>query len=199
MEQNLSSIKYFTQPELKRLFNCIEKDKTYPYWLRDLTMFNLGYLCGLRVSEVRNLKLDYYNQQRGEIFCPRVKKSTSNVIRLDQPRIKLLNKYLREYGIKDGENLLFMSKRKTAISARQIDRLMKDYAKSAKISTDKSHWHSLKHSIAVHLAESGADVKEVQDYLGHKDIKNTMVYFQFTTKQKDAFYQKIGKGSQVVG
>ncbi len=199
MQQNLSSIKYFTQKELKRLFRVIEKDKNYPYWLRDLTMFNIGYLCGLRVSEVGNLKLDYYNQQRGELFCPRVKKSVSNVIRLDQPRIKLLNKYLREYGIKEGEAPLFLSKRKTPISTRQIDRLVKRYAKSVKISSEKAHWHSLKHSIAVHLAESGADVKEVQDYLGHKDIKNTMIYFQFTTKQKDGFYEKIRRGAEVVG
>ena len=61
-----------------------------------------------------------------------------------------------------------------------------------------THWHTLKQSIAVHLAESGADVKELQNYLGHKKIDSTMVYFQFTTKQQDAFYNKIAGSSQVV-
>lgn len=200
MKQNLSSIKYFTQKELKKLFRTIEKEKDtgYDYWLRDSVMFNIGYLCGLRISEIGNLKLDHYNPQRGEIFCPRVKKSVSNVIRLDQKRIKILNKYLREYGIKEGESPLFLSKRKKPISVRRLDQMMKGYAQKAQISDDKAHWHSLKHSIAVHLAESGADVKEVQNYLGHKDIKNTMIYFEFTTKQKDAFYEKIRRGGEVV-
>lgn len=103
--------------KLKVLFRAIEKrKKDYQYWLRDSAMFNLGYLCGLRISEIGNLKLDHYNPQRGEMFGPRVKKSVSNVIRLDQPRVKLLNKYLREYGIREGESPLFLSKRKTPIS-----------------------------------------------------------------------------------
>jgi site-specific recombinase XerD len=75
---------------------------------------------------------------------------------------------------------------------------MKHYAGKAKLPEDKSHWHTLKHSIAVHLAESGADVKELQNYLGHKKIDSTMVYFQFTTKQQDAFYNKIAGSTQIV-
>jgi site-specific recombinase XerD len=56
----------------------------------------------------------------------------------------------------------------------------------------------VEYSIAVHLAESGADVKELQNYLGHKKIDSTMVYFQFTTKQQDAFYNNIDKSLQIV-
>jgi site-specific recombinase XerD len=50
----------------------------------------------------------------------------------------------------------------------------------------------------VHLAESGADVKELQNYLGHKKISSTMVYFQLTTKQQDFFYKRIEESTQIV-
>jgi site-specific recombinase XerD len=75
---------------------------------------------------------------------------------------------------------------------------MKHYAGKAKFPEDKAHWHTFKHSIVVHLAESGADVKELQNYLGHKKISSTMVYFQLTTKQQDFFYKRIEESTQIV-
>ena len=193
----MEQIKYFTQKELKKLFRIIEKETDYPFWLRDLAMFNIGYLCGLRVSEIGKLRQEHFNEVRGELFCTRLKNSISNTIRLDDKRKNLLKKYIREYQVKNGSPL-FMSRKGNPISSRQLDRLTKYYCSLAKIPEDKAHWHSLKHSIAVHLAESGADVKELQNYLGHKKIDSTMVYFQFTTKQQDAFYNKIAASSQIV-
>jgi site-specific recombinase XerD len=126
-----------------------------------------------------------------------LKNSISNTIRLDDKRKSLLKKYIREHQVKNGDPL-FVSRKGNPISARQLDRLMKNYAGKAKLPEDKAHWHTLKHSIAVHLAESGADVKELQNYLGHKKIDSTMVYFQFTTKQQDVFYNKIAGNPQIV-
>jgi site-specific recombinase XerD len=193
----MEKIKYFTQKELKKLFRSIERQKDYPFVLRDLAMFNIGYLCGLRVSEIGKLHQEHFNEPGGELFCTRLKNSISNTIRLDDRRKNLLKKYIRESQVKNGDPL-FVSRKGNPISSRQLDRLMKHYAGKAKLPEDKAHWHTLKHSIAVHLAESGADVKELQNYLGHKKIDSTMVYFQFTTKQQDAFYKKIAGSSQVV-
>lgn len=191
-------MKYLTQKELKKFFRVIEKNKTYPYWLRDACLFQIGYLCALRVSEISNLRIEYFNDRTGEMFCPRLKNSYANTIRLDDPRIRLLKRYIREYKLKDSQDPLFMSKKSNPLSARRIQQMMAHYAQLARIPLDKAHPHALKHSIAVHLAESGADVKELQDYLGHKNVQNTMIYFQFTTKQQDAFYVKIAKNSQIV-
>ena len=193
----MEKIKYFTQKELKKLFRSIERQKDYPFALRDLVMFNIGYLCGLRVSEIGRLHQAHFNESGGELFCTRLKNSISNTIRLDDKRKNLLKKYIRESHVKNGD-FLFASRKGNPVSARQLDRLMKHYASKAKLPEDKAHWHTLKHSIAVHLAESGADVKELQNYLGHKKIDSTMVYFQFTTKQQDAFYNKIAGSAQIV-
>ncbi len=193
----MEKIKYFTQKELKKLFRSIERQKDYPFVLRDLAMFNIGYLCGLRVSEIGKLHQEHFNEPGGELFCTRLKNSISNTIRLDDKRKNLLKKYIRESRVQNGDPL-FVSRKGNPISALQLDRLMKHYAGRAKLPEDKAHWHTLKHSIAVHLAESGADVKELQNYLGHKKIDSTMVYFQFTTKQQDALYKKIAGSSQVV-
>lgn len=191
-------MKYFTQGELKKFFRVIEKDKSYAYWLRDSCLFQIGYLCALRVSEIGNLKKEHFNEQTGELFCPRLKNSASNTIRLDEKRSRLLKRYVNQYKIQEGQAFLFVSKKGKPISARRIQQLMLHYALAAKIPLDKAHPHALKHSIAVHLAESGADVKEVQFYLGHKNVQNTMIYFQFTTRQQEAFYQKIAQHSQIV-
>lgn len=191
-------MKYFTQKELKKLFRTIEKDKDNPYWLRNLTMIEVGYLCALRVGEISNLTLENFNQQAGEMYCNRLKKSQSNTIRLDSERIKLLKRYIREYKITDSQEPLFLSKKKGAISERQIQRIMAAYCKAAKLPEEKSHPHALKHSIAVHLAESGVDIKDLQFYLGHKNIQNTLVYFQYTTSQQEIFYENLRKNSQIV-
>jgi len=140
---------------------------------------------------------EHFNEPGGELFCTRLKNSISNTIRLDDKRKNLLKKYIRESPARNGDPL-FVSRRGNPISSRQLDRLMKHYAGKAKLPEDKAHWHTLKHSIEVHLAESGADVKELQNYPGHKKIDSTMVYFQFTTKQQDAFYNKIAGSHQIV-
>ena len=61
----MEKIKYFTQTELKELFRSIERETDYPFALRDLVMFNIGYLCGLRVSEIGKLHQEHFNEPRG--------------------------------------------------------------------------------------------------------------------------------------
>lgn len=193
-----SHLKYYTQKELKKLFRAIEKEKDYPYWLRDLTMFHFGYFFGLRVSEVRLFCLEYYNENSESFYCRRLKNSISNTLFLDETRKRIFKKYVREYGIKDLYTPLFQSKKKNPISARQLDRLMRYYASIANLPKEKAHWHTLKHSIAVHLRESEADLRDVQEYLGHKDVKSTEIYAHFTSNQRKAFYHKIHKNYQIV-
>lgn len=76
---------------------------------------------------------------------------------------------------------------------------MKEYGTIARIPKEKQHPHILKHSIAVHLAESGIDIKDLQYYLGHKNINNTTIYFQYTTKQMDTFYKKLAIQNELAG
>ena len=191
-------IKYFTQQELKKLFRTIEKSD-YRHKTRDLAMFRVAYRAGLRASELGLIQLQHYNKLTGELYCTRLKNSWNNTIRLDKDTQKALDKHIKTYGITSSTQLIFTSQEGTPISRKTLDYWMKKYCVDAKID-DKSkyHFHTLKHSCGVHLAESGLDIKEVNFWLAHKNIENTMVYFRFTTKQQDAMYAKLEKYSAFV-
>lgn len=191
----MSKLKYFTQEELKKLFKAIKSSKS-KYALRDYCIFRIAYRCALRASEIGLLKLSYYNSQQGELYCQRLKNSQNNTIRLDDETKRALNKYIREY---ESKNTLFMSQEQRPISRQMLDLLIRKYCRKAGIADrSKWHFHTLKHSIAVHLAESGLDIKELQHYLGHKNVNSTMVYFQFTTRQQDEMYRKLNNSGMLV-
>ena len=188
----MKTIKYYTQEELEKLFKAVKKSNS-KYWLRDYCIFRTTYRCGLRASEVGLLSLGDYNRQTGELYCKRVKNSQNNTIRLDEETKKALHKYIREYYIRD---ILFTSQNKSPISRQMLDHFIRKYCRSAKI--HERGFHALKHSIAVHLAESGLDIKELQHYLGHKNVNSTIIYFQFTTRQQEEMYRKLRENSMLV-
>lgn len=199
MRQEERVIKYFSQKELKKIFSFIESTKeTNRFWLRDLVIFQLAYICWMRASEVWMLKLENFNPQSWEIFIRRLKGSLNNTIRLDNDRKRLLTRYIKEYWIKESSEHLFISRNKVPISGITITYLADKYLSGIKsISDDKCHFHTLKHSIAVHLAESGASLQELKEYLGHKRIESTLCYFSYTTTQQEAFYKKISLNSRL--
>ena len=75
-----------------------------------------------------------------------------------------------------------------------LNYLTKKYCAAAGIrDKSKCHFHTLKHTRAVMLADAGLDIKEVQYWLGHKNVNNTMIYFQFTTSQYETLYRKLAQ------
>ncbi len=193
-----TTIKYFTQDELKRLFKTIQKSNDR-HALRNLCIFRVAYRCGLRASEVGLLKLEYYNKLKGELYCKRLKGSWNNIIALDKETTKVLNRYIKEYGIKQEVEFIFKSQEQKPISRKTLDYLMKRYCKMAKIKDkNKWHFHCLKHSIAVHLAESDLDIKEVKFWLSHKSVNSTLCYFQFTSSQQKTMLEKLERHNMLV-
>lgn len=89
-------------------------------------------------------------------------------------------------GVDDVNPLLFPDRYGNAISRFALDWLMRrNYGVKADLPTEKRHFHVLKHSIAVHLLDAGADLRFVQDWLGHADIGNTVIYATLTSKTRD--------------
>ena len=191
MKSTESKIKYLTQQETIALFNSIENCYS-SHSLRDLAIFRVTYRCGFRASEIQLLKLQNYNISKGEIYCKRLKGSNNNTLRLDEKTKNILNKYIYENNITSDSQTIFTSQKNNPISRQTLDYLMKKYCSLAEIQ-DKSkyHFHALKHTTAVHLAECDMDIKELQWWLGHKSVSNTEIYFQFTTKQQERMYAKL--------
>ncbi len=193
-----TKIKYFTQQETISLFNSIE-DSYSSHSIRDLAIFRLAYRCGFRVSEIPLIKFQDYNMSKGELYCKRLKGSNNNTLRLDEKTRNALDKYISENGIVSTSQIIFTSQKNNPISRQTLDYLTKKYCSIAGIEDkSKHHFHALKHTTAVHLAESDMDIKELQWWLGHKSVSNTEIYFQFTTKQQDTMYEKLEEKSEMV-
>jgi site-specific recombinase XerD len=79
-----------------------------------------------------------------------------------------------------------------------LDKLMKTYGKKAELPETKRHFHCLKHLIATHLLDAGADLRFVQDWIGHASIKNTVIYAQLTSRRRDEEARKVFASQYVV-
>ena len=182
-------IHFLTQAELRAFFRVITRK-------RDRALFLIAYRHGLRASEVGMLSVDDLNlaQQRLTIHC--LKRSLSGIYPLRADEVIVLKAYLRER--KSSSPTLFLSQRGTPISRRQLDTLMKHYGEEAGIPASKRHFHVLKHSIATHLLDAGADLRFVQDWVGHASIKNTVIYAQLTSRRRDAEARRVFASPYVV-
>ena len=149
---------------------------------RDYALFLIAYRHGLRASEVGMLTEDDIDLTRGTIRVHRLKGSLGGVYPMQNDEIKAIRAMLRARVVQSP--ILFLSKLLIAVSRRQLDLLMKKYGAKARIPEHKRHFHTLKHSIATHLLDAGTDLRFVQDWLGHKDIKSTAIYAQLTTHRR---------------
>lgn len=192
------TIKYLKAAELKSLFSAIRKDCSR-HRSRNLALFSVAEYCALRVSEVSLLREDDYCRETHEIYCHRLKGSRNNMLRIIDPDIySALDDYLTiKKKLYPQSPYMFVSQLGSPISRQSLDILMRSYCAETDITPDKHHFHVLKHTRAVELAEYGVDIKDVQFWLGHMNVQNTLVYMQFTTKQQELLYWKLKK--QITG
>jgi site-specific recombinase XerD len=134
------------------------------------------YYAGLRLDEVRNLKLRDIDFDRDIIHVKTTKREKERIVFL-HPKLKEM---LEIYGI-DGQDLVFRSKRRRKYSKRTIQQIVKNAAKKARIRKRVTP-HTLRHSFATHLLEAGADIRYIQQLLGHKSLKTTQIYTHVANK-----------------
>lgn len=174
---NADTIKFLTQDETKKLFGAISSK-------RDKAIFLLAYRHGLRASEIGRLQRSDFDEKQLRLNIHRLKGSLSGVHPLQADEVRILKSYLRTRS--DSLPYLFPSRKGAPISRAMLDVLIKDYGEAAKLPDDKRHFHVLKHSIATHLLDTGADIRFVQDWLGHANIQNTIIYAQISVGNREA-------------
>ena len=147
--------------------------------IRDRAILELFYSCGLRVSELINLKIsDLYFDD--EVIRVLGKGSKQRIIPIGSSAVEWITEYLKkvrpslEKKLKS-ENIIFLNKRGTKLSRMGIWKIVDRYVKEAGIEKE-FHPHTFRHSFATHLLEGGADLRAVQEMLGHADISTTQIY-----------------------
>jgi integrase/recombinase XerD len=150
--------------------------------LRDKAILEVMYATGMRVSEVVNLKKDNVNLDIGFLRCIG-KGNKERVIPLGKKAIQSINKYLessrsRFLGKQESE-YLFLNRFGKKISRQTLWKIIRRYAREANI-RKPIRPHILRHSFATHLLERGADLRSVQEMLGHSNISTTQIYTHIT-------------------
>lgn len=158
---------------------------------RDHAMLELLYATGIRVSELIGLDVGDVNLAGGFIRCR--SKTRERIIPLYRTAIKALRDYITEIRPRiisgPDEQALFVNMNGGRMSRQGFWKIIKYYQEKAEISKDITP-HTLRHSFAVHLLENGADLRSIQEMLGHADISSTQIYAHIIKKHLKDVYQK---------
>ncbi len=162
-----------TKKEIKRLFECCSNKKSR-------LMLSLIYACGLRVSEIVNLKINdmNFNERTGKIKQSKGKKDRGFNI-----PDKLFRQLFKQAELQKslGKEYLFTGKN-GKLSTRNIQKIVQTAVKKSGI-TKQVHPHTLRHSFATHLLEDGIDIRYIQGLLGHSSISTTELYTHISAQQ----------------
>jgi len=163
-----------------------------PTGLRDKAMLELLYATGIRVTELITLDLDHVNLEVGYIRCFG-KGSKERIVPLGSVARKFVGEYLQRGRVKlikvKAEQALFVNHHGRRLTRQGFWKIIKKYAREAGIAKDITP-HTLRHSFATHLLENGADLRSVQEMLGHADITTTQIYTHLTKGRLKEVYAK---------
>jgi integrase/recombinase XerC/integrase/recombinase XerD len=149
-----------------------------PLALRDRALFELAYSCGLRSEEIVNLdtgSLDFDSEELRVVG----KGSKTRLVPIGEPAQRAVERYLvrgrPNLLVEADEPALFVSKAGRRLSPSDVRRRLEVWLRNAGLSSDHSP-HALRHSYATHMLEGGADLRSIQELLGHSSVSTTQVY-----------------------
>ena len=190
LEQHIVTVNPAKGLVLEKVDLVLEQpDARDPKGCRDKAMLELLYATGIRVSELINLNLEHLNLSAGFLRCVTQKKE--RIIPLYPTAVRALADYVshvRPQLIEQPEEqALFVNMNGSRMSRQGFWKIIKHYQDLADIKKDITP-HTLRHSFAAHLLENGADLRSIQEMLGHADISSTQVYTQvINQKLKDVY------------
>lgn len=162
-----------TKEECKRLIEALDIKKSK-------LMVSLMYACGMRVSEIINLKVLDFDFEDKIGYIRQAKGKKDRIFNIPQFLLSDLKKQAEEQKEKREEYLFTGPKGK--LSSRNLQKIVNGAAKRAAIKKDV-HCHTLRHSFATHLLENGVDIRHIQVLLGHADLSTTQIYAHVSTEQ----------------
>ena len=157
---------------------------------RDHAMLELLYATGIRVSELISLDVEHVNLAAGFIRC--YSKNKERIIPLYPGAVRAISDYVRNVRPQlavEGEHALFVNMNGERMSRQGFWKIIKGYQEKAGIKTDITP-HTLRHSFAAHLLANGADLRSIQEMLGHSDISSTQIYTQLVKQHLKSVYNK---------
>jgi integrase/recombinase XerD len=167
-------------------------DEKEPYYLRDRALLELLYATGTRASEAAGLKISDVNLKIGYVRCLG-KGKKERVIPLNKTAIAAVEEYIGQLRPKllkpFSRDSLFLSRTGRALSRIEIWRIVKKYACRAGLSRQMTA-HTLRHCFATHLLSGGADLRSVQEMLGHVDIATTQIYTHVDQERLRSMHKK---------
>ena len=188
LEKRLPS--FLSAQDVARLLDA--PDLSTPYGLRDKALLELVYASGLRVSEAVGLDLSSIDLASRQV---RVwgKGSKERDVLMGEPAARALDRYLRDSrpalaGVRPRGQALFLNRYGKRLSPRSLQIIVKDCAARAGLDPDRVHTHTLRHSFATHLLDGGADLRVVQELLGHSSPSTTQIYTHIPQAQSRKVY-----------
>ena len=182
--------------EVAELINSV--DDTRPLGMRDRTVIELLYSTGIRLGELVGMVVDDVSFEAGVIQV-RGKGGRERIVPMSERMGELLSRYVKESRpvllssnksrTSENERALFLNRFGTGISGRSIQRLLEKYIRRlADARSVSPHW--LRHSFATHLLEGGADLRYVQELLGHVDMSTTQIYTHVSRERLRRVYRQ---------
>lgn len=183
-------IEYLTIAEIENLLGKPDKSMK---GVRDNAILELLYATGIRVSEIVEMNLDDVNLRMGFVTCTG-EHGKARIIPMGRPARAAVEEYIYEVRPKflkenNGEKALFVNYTGNRLTRQGLWKLLKEYAKLAGIE-NKLTPQILRNSFAVHMIQNGADLKSLQELLGHEDISATQIYLSVSKNRIKEVYDK---------
>jgi len=178
-----------TEEQANRLLDEVAAGKLErPYPSRDRAIFEVLYGCGLRISELAGLNLDDYDRAEGWLRV-RGKRKKERQVPLPRQAQSALDQYLAERHATADERAVFVNHRGNRLTDRGARGIVKLYA-LVLLGDAGLHPHSLRHAYATHLLSAGADLRAIQELLGHASLSTTQKYTQLSLTDLMRVYDK---------
>lgn len=185
LEKHLPS--FMTEDEVYKLIEAaFAKDKDDLLGLRDRAILESFYSSGLRISELVGLNLDDVDFISG-ILKVRGKGKKERIVPMGETALSAIRKYLDKR--KKQSNVVFLNNHDQRLTTRGVSFVLMKYLKAAGTKPGVSA-HTFRHSFATHLLNRGADLRTVQELLGHANLSTTQIYTHLTTEKLKSVYDK---------